>query len=378
MSSHKDYSCFQEGARRLEAAMSGIPDRVPVYAQIHEFVRKELGVPAKEFYTTPDILVPGVLEITEQYGLDVPFADYDVYNIEAEALGQEVVYSESHVPDVDRTRPLIRDRSDLSKIRTPDFDSDARFPQVLEMNSLFKELTGIEPTLQFCAPFSLAANIRGIEPLLMDIYTDPDFARSLLDRLTEEVIAPWIQYQKEHFPNAKSVCGSDATASLPIVNPHILRDWVAPDVLRLREWCGPEVYVPNWVGEKYLENPEEMLDLKLKVCPDFLEGQDPDVEALGPALYKEYAEQRDVPLILGIGASFTALSTPAEVTNRVKHYIEVGGKNGRFALYLCNLGPTTPRENVKAIIDAVTTYGVYHQGSPNPTPSTSAAWARQP
>jgi len=37
--------------------MSGIPDRVPVYAQIHEFVRKELGVSAKEFYTTPDILV---------------------------------------------------------------------------------------------------------------------------------------------------------------------------------------------------------------------------------------------------------------------------------------------------------------------------------
>jgi len=97
--------------------MRGIPDRVPVYAQIHEFVRKELGVSAKEFYTTPEVLVHGILEVTEQCGLDVPFVDYDVYNIEAEALGQEVVYSEGHVPDVDRTRPLIRDRSDLSRIR---------------------------------------------------------------------------------------------------------------------------------------------------------------------------------------------------------------------------------------------------------------------
>ena len=359
MGSHKDYSCFQEGAKRLEAAMRGIPDRVPVYAQIHEFVRKELGVSAKEFYTTPEILVPGTLEITAQYGLDVPFVDYDVYNIEAEALGQEVVYSESHVPDVDRTRPLIRDRSDLSKIRTPDFDSDGRFPQVLEMNSLFKELTGVEPVLQFCAPFSLAANVRGIEPLLMDIYGDPDFVRSLFDRLTEEVIAPWIQHQKEHFPDAKSICGSDATASLPIVNLHILRDWVVPYILRLREWCGPEVYVPNWVGERYLENPEEILALKLMVCPDFLEGQDPDVETLGPMLYKEYAEQREVPLVLGVGASFMALSTPEEVANRVRQYVEVGGKNGRFALYLCNLGPTTRRENVKAAVDTVVTYGIY-------------------
>ena len=359
MGSRKDYTCFQEGARRLEAAMGGIPDRVPVYAQIHEFARKELGVSAKEFYTTPEVLVPGVLDITARYGLDVPFVDYDVYNIEAEALGQAVVYSESHVPDVDRTRPLIRDRSDLRKIRTPDFDADGRFPRVLEMNALFRELTGIEPVLQFCAPFSLAANVRGVEPLLMDIYGDPDFARSLFERLTEEVIAPWIEHQRTRFPDAQSVCGSDATASLPIVNLPILRDWVLPDIVRLRDWCGPEVYVPNWVGERYLGSPDEMLDLKLSVCPNFLEGQDPDVQALGPALYKEYAEGRDVPLVLGVGAGFLALSTPQEVAERVRHYVEIGGENGRFALYLCNLGPTTPPENVRAAVDAVATCGGY-------------------
>ena len=90
-----------------------------------------------------------------------------------------------------------------------------------------------------------------------------------------------------------------------------------------------------------------------------MEGQDPDVAALGPAFYKEYAEQHDVPLVLGVGASFMALSTPKEVRERVRHYVEVGGKNGRFALYLCNLGATTPPENVRAAIEAVHTYGVY-------------------
>lgn len=94
----------------------------------------------------------------------------------------------------------------------------------------------------------------------------------------------------------------------------------------------PEVYIPNWVGERYLKNPEEMLDLKLQVCPEFLEGQDPDVEKLGPALYKEYAERHGVPLSLGIGASFLSGGTAKEITDRVKHYVEVGGKNGRFAL----------------------------------------------
>jgi len=353
----KDYSFFREGAERLETALGGVPDHVPVFAQMHEFVMKELGVGAKRFYTSPELLVTGTLEICEKYGFDVPFLDFDVYNIEAEALGQKIVYTDQGVPDVDRSKPLVRDRSDLERIRTPAFDSDGRFPQVIEMYSIFEKLTGIAPALEFSAPFSLAANIRGIETLLNDIYEAPDFARGLLARLTEEVVAPWIDHMKRRFPKAKSIGGSDATASIPIVSPGILEQWVIPPLLRLRELCGPEVYVPNWVGERFLKDPREMFELKLRVCPGFLEGQDPDVEVLGPAYYKEYAQERGVALILGIGAGFLAASPPREVAERVRSYVEVGGGGGRFALYLCNLGATTPSENVKAALDAAGRYG---------------------
>jgi uroporphyrinogen-III decarboxylase len=357
---NKDYTSFQEGVKRLEAAMTGVPDRVPVVTQMHEFAMKELGIPARQFYTTPEILAAGTLEIQEKYGIDVPVLDYDVYNIEAEALGQEVTYSDTDMPDVDRTKPLIRNRDDLKKIRTPDFDSDGRFRHVVEMNRIFRKLIGgAEITVRFCAPFSLAANIRGLEPLIMDIYDDPGFARNLFDRIVEEVLAPWVLHLKKEFPNVKNISGDDAAGSLPIVNPDIIRDWIVPYVLRLREICGPEVYVPNWVGEKYLKDPQELFDLKHQVCPGFVEGQDPDVEELGPALYKEYAQKKGVPLILGVGAAFLALSTPQEVSDRVRHYIEVGGKDGRFALLLCNLGATTPPENVKAAMDAVRRYGIY-------------------
>ena len=118
--------------------------------------------------------------------------------------------------------------------------------------------------------------------------------------------------------------------------------------------------MPNGVGERYLKHPQEMFDLKLQVCPGFLEGQDPDVAELGPTIYKGYAEKHDVSLIRGIGASFLALSAPEEVADRVKNHGEVGGRNGRFALYLCNLGATTPPENVKAAIGAINMYGTYN------------------
>lgn len=355
-----EYYSFQEGAKRLDDAMKGIPNRVPVYAQIHEFTMNELCVSAREFYTTPEIIVPGTLEIAERYGLDVGYVDYDVYNIEAEALGQKVIFFESHVPGIDRGTPLIADSDDLDKIATPNFDIAGRFSQIIEMQNIYEKLTGLPPALQFCAPFSMAANIRGLEALIRDIVLSPDFARGLFDAIVEEVLAPWILYQKSCFPNATSFCGSDAMASLPIVNMSILEEWVVPYIIRLQEICGPEVYVPNWVGERYLKNPKEMLALKLQVSPGFLEGQDPDVEALGPEIYKVYAQECGLPLVLGVGASFLVHATPKAVEERVKHYIEVGGQNGCFAIYLCNLGATTPAENIKAAIDAVHAYGCYN------------------
>jgi uroporphyrinogen-III decarboxylase len=353
-------SFFHEGLDRYHAALTGKPDRVPLFAQMHEFVCHELKIAPDTFYTSPERLVKGSLEVMETYGIDVPVLDYDVYNIEAEALGQAVIDTGSGMPDVDRSKPLIRDRSDLKKIRTPDFDKDGRFATILEMNRLFREATGgLEGSPGFCAPFSLAATLRGIEQLLTDMYVDPAFARELFDRVTNDVLIPWIWQLKKVCPDATGICGSDAWASLPIVNLDIIRNWILPEIKRLQEQCGTGVYVPNWVGESYLKNPVELLDLKLQACPGFVEGQDPDVEILGPSFYKTHAEQRGVPLIIGIGAAFLAQADPAEIRNRVQQYIEVGGKEGRLILYLCNLGATTPPENIKAAVQAVQEYGVY-------------------
>jgi hypothetical protein len=355
----RNFTSFQTGIRRLEQAMAGVPDRVPLLAQLHEFAMHMLGINARDFYTTPELCVTGTLEVQEQLGLDIPSLDYDAYNIEAEALGQKVRFHDRYMPDIDRRDPLIKEPADLRKIKRPNFDHDGRFPIVLEMAKLFKQLTGTPPPLQFTAPFSLAANLRGIETLLDDLTFDPEFAQSLLDRLTEEVLAPWIFHLKKHFPEVPAIAGNDATASLPIVSPKLLERWVVPSILRLRELCGPEVRVSNWVGESILKDPSWVLKLKLKVCPDFLEGQDPDVHRIGPEGYKAFAEAHNVPLVLGVGARFMAAGSPQEIRERVRYYLQVGKKNGGFALYLCNLGATTPRENIEAAVQTVHRHGTY-------------------
>jgi uroporphyrinogen-III decarboxylase len=345
-----DYSVFIEGNRRLISALKGEPGPVPVYGQLHEYAAALAGIPPRDFYTRPEIMVPALLEAHVHLGLNIASLTFDVYNIEAEALGQTILFTEAGLPDIDRGHPLIRGPSDLARIHTPDFKRDGRFAMVIEMLRIFESMTGISPSLWICAPFTLAANLRGIESLLIDIYEAPDFARTLLERLTEEVLAPWLLFQQSCHPSATAVVGVDAIASLPIVNLPILREWVVPWIERLRTLTGLPVSVTNWVGERYLKQPMEMLDLKLKVGHGSLRVQDPDIETLGPSFFREYAEQHGIPLILGVGAAFLAEASPDQVAERVERYIHEGRASTGFALYLCNVGATTPPENITAAV----------------------------
>ncbi|NOZ48807.1 MAG: hypothetical protein GXP37_02010 [Chloroflexi bacterium] len=357
----KKFPHFQAGARLLADALTpGISvARVPVYAQLHEFAMQQLGVSARAFYSTPELLIDGVLEITAEYGIDVPFTDYDVYNIEAEAIGQYIIWSDETVPDCDRGQPLIQSPSDLAKIRTPDFATAGRCPMIIEAKQRFLAATGLQPTVDFSAPFSFVANIRGIENLILDILLRPDFAHELFSRAVHEVLGPWIRTQQAHFPQATDLVGSDATASLPIVSPDMLRDWVLPTIDELRDLCGPGIHVPNWGGESLLTDPTAMLDMKLHVAGNAIKGQDPDVARLGPQVYLQYAREHDASLLLGIGATFLDTSTPEEVVARVRHYLEVGMQHDRFALFFCNLSANTPPANVRAAVEAIHTFGVY-------------------
>jgi uroporphyrinogen-III decarboxylase len=354
------YYKFQEGFRRVADAADGIPDRVPVYAQICELIPVVMNETADKIYRDPELLTIGTFTICEKYGIDVPVVDLDTYNIEAEAIGQRLIYHKDIMPDIDRSRPLIRSKSDLVKVKTPDFKKAGRCSLVVEMYRLFEKLTNVKAGIAFCAPFSLAANIRGISEIIMDIMVDPDFAHDLFTCVTEDVLIPYLQFLKAEFPHAPAMVGADALASLPMINEDIMHQWVAPYIERLREAVGPNVCVPNQTGERHSKTPEIVMDIRRRCNPLYVEGQDPDVEALGPEFYKQYALKYDLPLLLGVGAAFLNNSTPDEVTARVKHYVQIGGKNGRLWLYLCNLSPSTPEENIRSAIEAAHRYGTYN------------------
>ena len=172
------------------------------------------------------------------------------------------------------------------------------------------ERIGVTPPIAFCAPFSLAANIRGIEALIFDILLIPT-SRPSSSGVVDNLVAPWIRHLMDLFPDATTISGADATASVPILSPTMIGEWVMPYIARLRDATHPDLSVPNWIGEAGLKEPLDLMDRKLTVTQHFIEGQDPDVEKLGPDYYVEYADRNDVPLVLGVGASFWPSRVPA-------------------------------------------------------------------
>ena len=114
-------------------------------------------------------------------------------------------------------------------------------------------------------------------------------------------------------------------------------------------------------GELNLKNPDELLNLILQVRPDFLEVQGPDVEAHSPQVFKDFAQNHNIPFIIDVGAAYLATSTPEALNDRVSNCVEVGRKNQSIALYLCNPGASTPPENVKSTVNTAHNFGRYEQ-----------------
>ena len=147
------------------------------------------------------------------------------------------------------------------------------------------------------------------------------------------------------------ISGADAWASVPNINLEIQKEFNLPYIEKIRRECGERVVVRNWVGESKLHEPEKLLELKLKASPQLLLAQDPDVEFLGPELFSEFAQEYDVPLVLGVGAGFLRTAHAEDVKAKTRRYIHAAKQCRGFALYLCNVESSTPPENIAAVVD---------------------------
>ena len=124
------------------------------------------------------------------------------------------------------------------------------------------------------------------------------------------------------------------------------------------------VFVRGWWGERFeKDRPEQLnriLDLKREGAgPGYFPALDPDVEAVGVEVFRRYADENDMALMLGIDATVVSKGPVDRIAERVKRYILEGGKKGKLLLFLNDIPKETPAGHIHGAIQAAKLYGTY-------------------
>ena len=343
--------------------MSAKAKHVIIAAQSIDHSAYLAGVPYQRYFTDARTFAETQLLVSKYYKFDAPNNTWDVYNIEAEALGQKTVYPPDGIPDVDRTQPLIDSPAGLDKIQIPDPYTSGRMPWVHSINKAYIELIGRPARIFFCAPFSLAVNIRGYENLIMDILYNPEFAHRLFETLCDKIIAPYVQAMRDEIARPTALAdGNDAWASPPMITLDIMENFVVRYAERLREAVGGKLVTRgNW-GDSKVSDPdfaERFWALKLRACPGFLSVLDPDLYKVGPIRVKSFAQKHDAYVTAGVDATLLKRGPVEAIIERIKQYIDAMARDGRCAIYLNQIPADTPPEHVHAAVAACRTLGKY-------------------
>jgi len=76
-----DQESLRKGFERFIQAAKGIPDQVPISAQMPEHVHWLCGLNTQDFYTQPVPFVKAMVAVHQYYQLDVVYLFYDIYNV---------------------------------------------------------------------------------------------------------------------------------------------------------------------------------------------------------------------------------------------------------------------------------------------------------
>ncbi|MFB0563065.1 MAG: uroporphyrinogen decarboxylase family protein [Candidatus Lokiarchaeia archaeon] len=337
------------------------PDRMPIFAASTEWGAHWLGYQLnKDFAYDYKKWVHAALAITDRSSTDICAPMYDIYNIGPDAMGAEVIFPEDAIPEI--RKPGVKTPEDLENLKIPDPHKDGRMPLVLEACKLVREKIGdIVPILATVnAPFSWAANLRGIYDYLADLKRNPKFAKDLLEIVTEAVIG----YVKALVDlGFMPVLIADATATTYLLSPKQIEDYGVWSYRKIEEALGKDAFV----GSLYTDFETQAKIVKMGV-PNFLgitnycycdgTGTEPLKEE-DILEQKRIAKELGVPNVTFLWGQWLMVHSPREIDEEVKRVFKLAGPDWPFMVGAWYIPLGTPVENLDALVRAIKKYGKF-------------------
>lgn len=364
---------------RVFATMLGKhADRIPFMGpQIHDHAMTIAQVPAHKYYFDAQLLVDVQLAVDRWYGFDTYTIIPDAYNFEVEALGAKFVYSDNAMPTVDTSEPLIGEYTDLDKIGPLD-PSKGRIPMGVELaRQVCEKASGPFAAGFFCSPFSLLCQAMGYPKAVRALKKDHGYARELFQWAEDQAIWPYLKAQSEQ-PGVKQALGADAWAAYPNLTPELVEEWVIPSAMRMLERgnkeLGMRVMAGGAAADYCEEDPSKFNKEMMFKCWDTARKtffvmdiafsgmgrtQDWDMNWLQEFAVTHGKRRLKLPIYASLNGRFMRDSSPEQIVNLVRRWIDIMGRDGRLLFFIANVPADTPILNVQTAIHAVKTLGKY-------------------
>jgi MtaA/CmuA family methyltransferase len=213
------------GRERVLALLEGKPvDHLPCMPITMQFAADRIGARYREYATDYRVLAEGQVRVAAEFDLDYVNTMSDPA-CEAADCGATVRFHPDQPAAIDESNPLLGDKTWLRQLEVPDPSRPGRMHNRLQALALLKKRVGggklIEGWIE--GPCAEAADLRGINALMLDFYDDPAFVRDLFDFVLEMEL---------RFARAQVAAGAemigigDAAASL--IGPRFYNELVWP------------------------------------------------------------------------------------------------------------------------------------------------------
>lgn len=328
---------------RVRSVIAGRPaDRLPAQPMAMMFAARNAGMRFIDYTKDGQKMAAAQLKLAEDFGLDCLLTCSDPAREVIDIAGEgSIDWFDDQGPAINEDRAALADPARLLQFKVPDPVGGGRMHDRVKSIETMRDRAG--PGMSIVGwvegPLALAAELRGINGIMVDFIEEPAFVRDLLAFSADVAIA----YAPAQIAAGADTIGmSDAAASL--IGPKLYAEFVFPEQLRVLESL--RAHHPGVIRRVHMCGRTDPLFAKMRELPADL------YEIDFPANLAEARERIGADRVLaGNVSTITDMlqGTPEQVYEACRRCHRTCGP--RYIVGAgCEISPLTPPENLRAMI----------------------------
>ncbi|VAX16775.1 hypothetical protein MNBD_NITROSPINAE03-403, partial [hydrothermal vent metagenome] len=240
------------------------------------------GIKFSNVHRDPELMAKAAVGMYREYGFECAVIPFD-FAVEAEALGSKPNFYDGEDQVL---YPTIKEKAikDVGELVVPDdLANTARIPVVTEAIKIARAELGDEVAIgtYILGPFTLAGQLKELDDLLEESFTEPEKTNELLEKLSDIIIDIFNLYRDagaDYFTLREMGATSDVLSPKSfnsLVKPHLLKiidKMPRPNILHI---CGNTNYIIEDMAKCgadaiSVDHKNELLVSREKIGPDVI------------------------------------------------------------------------------------------------------------